>query len=460
VVSVIAALIGVTACCVAVLQFFFALDQSPWSAAKATWVFQLSRWCRRSSRRCHELLARGLRRREERATATWSVQLGLARREAAQSLVREPRPVTADGDPTWLTRRRHPEWPSQPREPDERIDGNDERIDGNGAGALHAARVTAASVRAHSRSNERPSISPSGRAHWVWVTRPSFYAEADGSDRIDLDPSMDYEPCGWWTCDESTRQGDLVLVYRTAPRKDLRYLVEADSDAYPLDDDLAAPGGRGCFGCDYRVLHKLDPPISLAKLRADPVTARWKAVHVNFQGRSLVPPEAWERLAALIEKHDPRGHRVLREAASRPVRRGSLSQRELRDRLFNEPERLRRIGLDAEVVGRQIRHPHGGVLDLLLRNKRNGEYVVVALTPGRGGRAAVTQLLEHVASVPQLQENPYTVRGLLIAADLDPRTELMLTGAGSLDFARLEDLGLSARTSPQAIASSSQRGSR
>jgi hypothetical protein len=447
VISIVAALIVVTAGSVAVLQFFFALDQSPRSAAEATWAFQLSRWCRRSSRRCHELVLRGLRGREERASATWSVQIGLARRDA-QPLAREPRPAS-DRTLSRMTRRGHPERPSQRGE-------RDEHIDGNGAGA---ARVTAAaSVSPHNRSNERPTPLPTGHAHWVWVTRPGFYAEADGSDRVDLDPSMDYEPCGWWTCDESTRQGDLVLVYRTAPRKDLRYLVEADSDAYPLDGDLAAPAGRGCFGCDYRVLHKLDPPISLAMLRADPVIARWQAVRVNFQGRSLVPPEVWERLAALIEKHDPRGHRVLREAACRALRRGSLSQREIQNRLFNEPERLRRIGLDAEVVGRQIRHPHGGVLDLLLRNKRNGDYVVVTLTPGRGGRAAVTQLLEHVASVPYLYEKPRTVRGLLIAADLDPRTELMLTGAGSLDFARLEDLGLSPRISAQAIAAKSLHG--
>jgi hypothetical protein len=37
------------------------------------------------------------------------------------------------------------------------------------------------------------------------------------------------------------------------------------------------------------------------------------------------------------------------------------------------------------------------------------------------------------------------VRGLLIADDLDRRAELMLRGAGNLEFARLEDLGLSTR---------------
>ena len=388
-VNVIAACIGVTGASVAVLQFFLALEESPRSAAEATWVLKLCRWCAQTSRRLRERTAWGPRRQEED-------------------------PATSAADP-------------------DRREGV-ERAARNGAGATRDDRFTAPSVAAPNR------FFANGRAHWVWGTRPDFYAESDGSDRLDLEPSADHEPRGWARCKEETRSGDLVLVYRSTPRKDVRYVVEVVSDAYPLDHQVASPGG---YGCDYRVLHKIDPPISLAQLRADPVTSGWQAVRVNFRQSQFVPAEVWERLATLIAEHDPRAGGVLRRAARAPVRRAPEMERGLESRLFQEPQRLSRIGLDVEAVARRIRHPHGGVLDMLFRDKRNGDFVVVALKRGRGAPATVTQLLEDIATVPDLYETPQSVRGLLIAAELDRRAERILRGAGNLDFARLDDVGLS-----------------
>ena len=85
-----------------------------------------------------------------------------------------------------------------------------------------------------------------------------------------------------------------------------------------------------------------------------------------------------------------------------------------------------------EAVGRRIRHPHGGVLDIVFRDRANGDYVVVAVRPGRGTRAAVARLLEDVASVSDLYDTPRVARGVLVATDLDQRAELMLRGAGNL----------------------------
>jgi hypothetical protein len=290
------------------------------------------------------------------------------------------------------------------------------------------------------------------RAHWVWVARPDFYAEADGSDRVDLDPSPDHAPGGWWRCDEATRRGDLVLVYRTAPRKDFRYVIEVESDAYPLDDHGFATSG--VYGCDYRVLHKLDPPVALADLQVDPITARWRAVRVHFQRSAVVPPEVWRRLVTIVARRDPRAGRLLRKAANGAAGRGPGIERELESRLFHEPERLRRIGLDVEAVGRRVRHPHGGLVDILFRDKSNGDYVVVALQPGSGARAAVAQLLEDVAGVADLYETPASVRGLLVAAHLDRRAALMLRGAANLGFARLDELGLAMHEAPVSEAAS------
>ena len=444
-ISFIAALIVVIAGCVAVLQFFLAFDGSVRSAAETTWVFRLSRWCAGRLGGLRERFARTRRRREEPAVIAWPAEARPASRRSAHPAVstaalpaaeplprRLPLPLPPPPAP-------EPGWPSFVTDPQERRPSN-------GAGPPRPPSPATAARPASDRSHARPfSASGHHRAHWIWATRPDFYAEADGSDRVDLEPSDDYEPCGWWTCDEATQRGDLVVVYRSAPRKDLCYLIEAESDAFPLDDDLAARLGGGLHGCDYRVLHKLDPPIPLTELRSDPVMARWPALRVQFQRRLLVPPLVWERLVALLERHDPRARQLLRELARRPPASGRAVDRTLEGQLSDEPERLRRIGLDAEVVGRQIRDPNGGIVDLLLRDKGTGDYVVVAVEPGRGARGAVTQLLEHVAAVPELLGTPHAVRGLLVAADLDHRTELMVRGAGNLDFARLDELGLSAR---------------
>jgi len=72
------------------------------------------------------------------------------------------------------------------------------------------------------------------RSYWVWVTRPTFYADLDGSDRADLRPEAGTEEPTWWTCHKDTKPGDLVVLYRTAPRSDIAYLFEATSMARTL----------------------------------------------------------------------------------------------------------------------------------------------------------------------------------------------------------------------------------
>ena len=427
-IAAIVAFVVVSAGAVGVLQFFLALDRSPQAAVEATWFAKAWRWCTTAPDRFHERIDWARLERNERAAARWSAEIGY--RTTAQRLSDGRADAAAgDADPSPAT---------HSRVGPQRTNGFAHE---NGDAPPQAAVLAAAPAY---------RFTGNGRAHWVWLTRPEFYAEPDGSERLDLDPSTDHEPGGWWRCDAATRRGDLAVMYRTAPRKDLRYLVEVQSDAYPLGDHRGVPTGG--HGCDYRVLHKLDPPLSLADLRADPVTAAWAPVRLAFQQGPPVPPAVWERLATLIAERDARAGRLLRRAALGPLRRGPLPDGELASRLFEEPQRLQGIGLDLEAVGRRIRHPHGGVLDIVFRDKANGDYVVVAVRPGRGTRAAVARLLEDVASVSDLYHTPRVARGVLVATDLDQRAELMLRGAGNLEFARLGDLGLSVEADARSAA--------
>ena len=108
--------------------------------------------------------------------------------------------------------------------------------------------------------------------HWVWVTGPHCYANPDGSDRDDLDPAAGYVPDdGWWRCHKDTREGDQVLLYRTRPRMDIAYRIEARSDAYPVRVEPGQRGGK--YGCDYEVLEKFADPMTLGEISADTALA-------------------------------------------------------------------------------------------------------------------------------------------------------------------------------------------
>lgn len=76
------------------------------------------------------------------------------------------------------------------------------------------------------------------RSYWVWITKPEFYLNADGEERECLtpDPKQDHD-FGWWTCHKETKMGDLALLYRTKPKSDIAFLLEAKSDARVLEEE-------------------------------------------------------------------------------------------------------------------------------------------------------------------------------------------------------------------------------
>lgn len=165
------------------------------------------------------------------------------------------------------------------------------------------------------------------RNHWLWVTRPEYYLNEDGSDRDVLEPSDVAEPGGWWTCDRATRQGDLVLLYRTHPKKDIAYLIEAGSDAYPLESDDVADE-RWTFGCDFHVVTKFTHPLTLSEMRSEAALSNWGALRRNFQG-IVFPIESriWDCLTGLLRRKNPIAERLRispRDSRSRrtPQRRG------------------------------------------------------------------------------------------------------------------------------------------
>ena len=96
---------------------------------------------------------------------------------------------------------------------------------------------------------------------------------------------------------------------------DFKYLIRAESDAYPLNDEPDARQHGWDYGCDYQVLYKFENPLTLEDLRRDPSMEEWGAFRANFQ-RSVyaIPDSTWQRLLHQMEKIEPRFAHFLHRA--------------------------------------------------------------------------------------------------------------------------------------------------
>jgi len=274
-----------------------------------------------------------------------------------------------------------------------------------------------------------------GPGRWLWVTGPSYYAEADGSDRVDLEPGGEYESDGWWTCHKDTREGDQVLLYRTTPKKDIAYLIQVRSDAYSLLKDPDAEPGWD-YGCDYEVIEKFADPMGIAEIRADPALENWNAKNGRFQRRAFkMQPEIWEHLIARLVPD--RAHTERRLATVRTL---TTLEAEIEATLAAEPARFSGLGLNLRLVNRQHRCLHGGRADLVFQDKRSKRYVVVELKRGLVGRSAVAQAISYRASIAA-EFKAKKPLGIVVGDRQDNEAAGMVEDDDRLQFVSLVDLG-------------------
>lgn len=171
--------------------------------------------------------------------------------------------------------------------------------------------------------------SPEGRheraAHyWVWVARPDYYLNDDDEDRRDLEPGRSYEQGAPWTCHKDTKDGDLVLLYRSRLRQDIdyRFRFAPTRIGFAMLMRSAKGGITGAITRCWR-----SSPILL--LRADPTLADWGALRANFRRRVYpIPEDIWNRLTAQLAD-DRRRIRPPRfnqpgEVTTRPVEEGQV----------------------------------------------------------------------------------------------------------------------------------------
>lgn len=290
-----------------------------------------------------------------------------------------------------------------------------------------------------SRDDERQG---QRRRYWLWVTRPAYYLEEDGADSEQLNPAAE-DVGGWWTCHKDTQEGDLVLLWRTQPRSDIGYLIEATSDAYFIGDDPDAAEKGWDYGCEYRPRFKFANPLTLAEIRADAYLDDWSALRRTFRGRVFeLTPEVWARLTSgHLAPSNPGLQKAL--GGSGGLLKLGRSERELEDHLEKHLGLLRRHGYDVELKERQhILRGQGGRIDLLCYEKTAQRYLVIELKNVRASRNTIGQVASYLGWVNEHSRSRRKARGLVIARGFDSTFLSAAAAIPSVGYLTLKELGL------------------
>jgi len=173
----------------------------------------------------------------------------------------------------------------------------------------------------HSILGPSPREAPRGKRFWLFYAGPENYLSSSGV--------RDLQQESFWSCESETQKGDLILIYRKSmnqlsvefltrefdmPRqvatrvkqskvgKDFPAIWEATTNA------KATPRWGWAYGCEVRKVQRIDPPLSLDQLKAEPRLRKWEGLRWNLQakGRSAleIPQDAWDAIVSLIQ--DPK----------------------------------------------------------------------------------------------------------------------------------------------------------
>lgn len=123
--------------------------------------------------------------------------------------------------------------------------------------------------------------------YWIMATKEEYFESLDNL-KFDLDKS--------WSGRKEMQAGDLVFMYRMAPRKAITNIFRIKDG--PKFDPVTAWDG---FWVDLEPVGSIED-ISFSTMRADPVLSRWSVVRRHFQGvvATSIPHAVYNRLLSYI----------------------------------------------------------------------------------------------------------------------------------------------------------------
>lgn len=312
-------------------------------------------------------------------------------------------------------------------------------------------KLTAKRVKEYirmSKEGEVVSVSPPKKTqYWQWVTKAEYFLEADGKERESLDPAHGSEPGGYWTCHKDTRIGDLILLYRAGKKdgvtyQDIKYLIQAQSDAYTIDYDEYAFEHGWQYGCDYKPLFKFDNSISYHELTEDPYLEDWNALRIRFQGIAFRTEERhWKRLQELLKEKNPDYMDFLRVFKPKKVKQIAESEKSVEDMLSDNLGVLKKFGYDLKFKGRQIRCVgQGGRIDLYCEDNKDGSIVIIELKIVKATRNTFGQISNYVGWAIKRKANGRNVKGLVISKGYDNTFDMALLTNNDINHLELADV--------------------
>lgn len=299
-----------------------------------------------------------------------------------------------------------------------------------------------------SKDGEVVSVSPSQKTqYWQWVTKAEYFLEADGRERESLDPEHGSEPGGYWTCHKDTRIGDLILLYRAGKKdgvtyQDIKYLIQAQSDAYTIDYDEYAFEHGWQYGCDYKPLFKFDNSISYHELTEDPYLEDWNALRIRFQGIAFRTEERhWKRLEELLKEKNPEYKDFLKGFKPKKVKEIADSEKWVEDKLFENLNVLKKFGYNLDFIGRQVRCiGQGGRIDLLCEDKEDGSLVIIELKIVKATRNTFGQISNYVGWAIKRKAKGRNVKGIVISKGFDSAFDMALLTNNDINHIELADV--------------------
>jgi predicted RNA-binding protein with PUA-like domain len=290
------------------------------------------------------------------------------------------------------------------------------------------------------------------RQYWLWVTKPDHYLDEDGNERENLEPRHYSDAGGWWTCSRNTKKGDFVFLWRARGACDIKYLIQADSDAYPLGDDEYASEMGWDWGCDYKPIYKFANSITITDLRSHQRLQDWNALKAQFRRRCMkISPDDWQRLNDLATQKNPRYKKFLKKVESVRIPKDILLEERLEDALVNNLRVFKKFGYSLELYydkengtsGRQfICAGAGGRIDLLCRNKKTKGYTIVELKNVRASRLTFAQICEYLAYARDRFGKKTKVDGIVVSRGYDTSFQQSIKMLpGQIKHIDLKDLG-------------------
>ncbi|SCG85307.1 endonuclease NucS domain-containing protein [Methanobacterium congolense] len=297
------------------------------------------------------------------------------------------------------------------------------------------------------KSGKTITFSPKEKPqYWQWSTRPEYFLEWDGSEKKSLEPNDSiYDPGSFWTCHKDTLAGDLILLYRAGKKNgreymDIKYLMMARSDAYPLDDLDVEDGWN--YGCDYIPLFKFKKSLKLSEMKAEPNLKGWNALGAKFHRKVYKTKDMyWKYLIDLLMKKNPDFAEFWNTFDRKKVIANIKTEKEFEDNLKENIHVLKKFGFDLKVESSQERCVGDeGYMDLLCRDKTNNDYVVIELKITKAHTSVFGQVSRYMGWVMDHKANGEAVKGIVISRGYDKKFQSALKTNPNIDHIELVDV--------------------